>query len=236
MACGFAAISALAGSRPSRSRPATPGSELLIEADRKYDHFLPSLNVAADISRDFVLRGAIAKVIARPDIGDLSPGGSLERVRWQSHFHPRQPDDRTHRSDHLRPFRGMVFRAGIGADRRPVLQGHQHFRCQTAEQIPFNQLGLPDILLIGTGAVPTDVFTVTRPVNSDGGTLKGVEVALQMPFRFLPSPLNNFGMLANYTYVDSKIEYPLSAAARRAGHQGTAGRTIGAHRQCDALL
>jgi len=184
----------------------------LIEADRKYDHVLPSLNVAADISRDFVLRGAIAKVLARPDIGDLSPGGSLSVSGGNRTFTPGNPL--------IEPTEATTYDLSAEwyfAPESALIVGLFYkdistFVANTAEQIPFNQLGLPDVLLVGTGAVPTDVFTVTRPVNSEGGTLKGVEVGLQMPFRFLPSPLNNFGMLANYTFVDSKIEYPLSSA------------------------
>jgi len=51
------------------------------------------------------------------------------------------------------------------------------------------------------------VFQVTQPVNSDGGDLKGFELNVQQPFTFLPGWLSHFGMIANYTYVDSKIEY-----------------------------
>ncbi len=185
----------------------------LIRANRKYDHFLPSLNVAADISSDFVLRGAIAKVLARPDIGDISPGGSLSVSGGNRTFTPGNPL--------IEPTEATTYDLSAEwyfAPESALIVGLFYkdissFVANTAEQIPFNQLGLPDSLLVGTGAVPTDVFTVTRPVNSKGGSLKGVEIGLQMPFRFLPGPFNNLGMLANYTFVDSKIEYPLSAAA-----------------------
>jgi outer membrane receptor protein involved in Fe transport len=40
-----------------------------------------------------------------------------------------------------------------------------------------------------------------------------MEVGLQMPFHFLPGALENVGLLLNYTYVDSDIEYPLTTAA-----------------------
>lgn len=184
----------------------------LIKADRKYDHFLPSLNVAADISRDFVLRGAIARVVARPDIGDLSPGGALSVSGGNRTFTPGNP--------FIEPTEATTYDLSAEwyfAPESALIVGLFYkdistFVANTAEQIPFNQLGLPDSLLVGTGAVPTDVFTVTRPVNSDGGKLKGIEIGVQMPFRFLPGPLKNFGMLANYTYVNSKIDYPLSSA------------------------
>jgi outer membrane receptor protein involved in Fe transport len=59
----------------------------------------------------------------------------------------------------------------------------------------------------------TDLVTVTQPVNSEGGTVKGFEVGLQLPFRFGRGVLRNMGLQANYTYAKSDIEYPLSTAA-----------------------
>jgi len=87
------------------------------------------------------------------------------------------------------------------------------FVATTTQQIPFNQLGLPDSLLIGTTVQPTDLFTVTQPIDSKGGSLKGVEIGIQAPFRFLPGLLRNVGIQANYTFVKSDIDYPLATAA-----------------------
>ncbi|RYD18609.1 MAG: TonB-dependent receptor, partial [Lysobacteraceae bacterium] len=77
--------------------------------------------------------------------------------------------------------------------------------------VPFSSLGLPDSLLAGTSASPTDLFIVSQPVNSSGGRLKGFEVNVQQPFSFLPGFLSNFGVLANYTHVTSNIQYLTSA-------------------------
>ncbi len=47
--------------------------------------------------------------------------------------------------------------------------------------------------------------TVRGPANFDGtGKIKGFEVAYQQTFDFLPSPLDGFGVQANYTYIDSE--------------------------------
>ena len=52
-----------------------------------------------------------------------------------------------------------------------------------------------------TSGVSTDVL-VNGPVNSDGGTLKGVEVAYQQTYDFLPGLLGGLGAGLTYTYVD----------------------------------
>jgi len=78
--------------------------------------------------------------------------------------------------------------------------------------IPFNETGLPLSLLNGAQGVDgSTIFTVSNKTNTPGGPLKGVEVNFQMGLNFLPGFLSNLGVLANYTYVDSKIVYCTNA-------------------------
>jgi TonB-dependent receptor len=193
----------------------TGGFDLVV-AERKYDYFLPAFNLAADIGPDFVLRGAVAKVISRPDIGTLNPGGAFSISGGNRTLNRGNPN--------LIPTEAITYDLSAEwyfAPESAFIVGLFYkdistFVATTTEQIPFNQLGLPDSLLNGTTVLPTDTFTVNQPINSDGGNLKGVEVGLQLPFQFLPAPFDNFGMLANYTYVSSKVDYPASAAANAA--------------------
>ncbi|MBD3753705.1 MAG: TonB-dependent receptor, partial [Micrococcales bacterium] len=76
-----------------------------------------------------------------------------------------------------------------------------------------NSLGLPDSVAIAAcgavaGCSPTADWVFNQPVNTDGGDLDGFEISYQQPLTFLPGFLSNLGLLANYTYVDSQIEYP----------------------------
>jgi TonB-dependent receptor len=81
------------------------------------------------------------------------------------------------------------------------------------EQVPYRDLGLPDSLLDNTNTLPTEIFTVGRFQNTPGGPLKGVELNLQAELDFLPGFWSKFGVLANYTHVESEIDYVLSATA-----------------------
>jgi TonB-dependent receptor len=87
-----------------------------------------------------------------------------------------------------------------------------------SERAVFSTLGLPDSILLGGGCsitggtpacatLPSTTVVVNRKVNTPGGPLRGYEVNLQAPFSFLPGVWSNFGLLANYTHVDSKITY-----------------------------
>ena len=59
--------------------------------------------------------------------------------------------------------------------------------------------------LITNAAGDSRTVTTRTPANFEGsGKIKGFEVAYQQTFDFLPSPLDGFGVQANYTYIDSE--------------------------------
>ena len=85
----------------------------------------------------------------------------------------------------------------------------------TSQAVAFQDIGLPLTLLNGTQLRPTDVFTVQRSNNTEGGPLRGFEVNVQLPFTFLPGVLRNFGALGNFTRVRSNINYVISPTLSR---------------------
>jgi TonB-dependent receptor len=56
----------------------------------------------------------------------------------------------------------------------------------------------------------TPHYTVSLPVNSGPGTVKGIEIGYQQFFDFLPGALSGLGVQANYTYADSKAPTSLA--------------------------
>jgi TonB-dependent receptor len=61
------------------------------------------------------------------------------------------------------------------------------------------------------------MFDVTSFRNTPGGKLRGVELNYQQPFTFLPAWGRDFGLIANYTKVSSKIDYIISATTANSG-------------------
>jgi len=185
---------------------------LLVEVERTYDNWLPSLNISANLTDKFIARAAAARVIARPSIGTVNPGGSFSVSGGNRTLTLGNPFvNPTEATDIDLSFEYYFNRESaliVGFFYKDIAS----FVATSTQQVPFNQLGLPADLLTGTTAAPTDLFTVTQPVDSDGGDLKGFEVGFQTPFRFLPGPLSNLGVQVNYTFVDSDIEYPLANA------------------------
>lgn len=182
-----------------------------VTAERSYDRWLPSANFVFDITPDLLVRFAAAKTLARPGIASITPGGNLNVSGGNRSFSSGNPDLEPTESTNLDfavewyPAKGAIYSVAL------FQKDIGTFVQTLAVTVPFSALGLPASLLTGTTASPTDDFIVSRPVNSDGGKLKGFEVNVQQPFSFLPGVLANFGMLANYTYVKSDIEYLTSA-------------------------
>lgn len=183
----------------------------LVSADRSYNRWLPSGNLVFDASDNLLLRFAAAKTLARAGISSITPGGNLNVSGGNRTFSSGNPDLKPTESTNLDfsvewyPTRGAIYAVSL------FQKDIGTFVQNLSVTVPFNALGLPASLLDGTTAVPTDAFIVSQPVNSAGGKLRGFEVNVQQPFSFLPGILSNFGVLANYTYVDSNIQYLTSA-------------------------
>jgi len=197
----------------SRGYQVLAGAPVLVNATNKYDRWLPSMNLAAELSPSLLLRFAASKVLARPELGNLTPGGNilLTGDRSLTLGNPTLDPIEASTIDLSAEWyfaRGSVLAIGyFHKDIATFVQSLQR-------QLPFNQLGLPESLLSGSLTAPTDLFRVSQPVNTPGGPLDGIEVNFQstLPLNFLPESLNHFGLLANYTHVSSKITYLLNAA------------------------
>lgn len=176
---------------------------------RAYDDWLPSANVVIEPARNLLFRFAAAKVMSRPELGQLAPTSGITATTRTGNIN----------NPYLDPIRADTFDAAAEWYFQPgsllsVAYFHKNIKTyvqRVTSQIPFNQLGLPVALLDNTNTAPTEIFTVGQPLNTPGGKLNGVEVNAQVQLRFLPGFLKNLGVLGNYTHVTSKIRYILAS-------------------------
>jgi TonB-dependent receptor len=191
-----------------------------------YSDVLPSLNLALTPSKDLVVRAAAAKVMARPGLSSLNPGGSVST------------DTLTSGNPFLKPMRAKSY--DLGAEYyfgRNALIGVGLFQkdidsyIQTlVTQSTWAELGL-DPAKYGSTASATDTVYSRAPINTPGGKLKGFEINYQQPFTFLDGIGKNFGSLISYTAVNSKINYVTNPGAK-----GANGVITGASFVVDDLL
>ena len=178
-------------------------------ANNSYDDWLPSANIVIEPVRNVLVRLSGAKVMARPELGLLTPTSGVNGVTRVGNVN----------NPFLDPIRANTFDVAVEWYFRPgsllsaafFYKDIKSFIQNVNSQIPFNELGLPIELLDGTNTAPTELFTVSQPFNTPGGPLKGIELNAQIPFTFLDGFLGNFGVLANYTHVTSKIDYILAS-------------------------
>lgn len=203
LAAGYISVSAPAGSTPTNLR-GQYGQVL-----RGYDDWLPSGNVAIEPIDNLILRLSAAKVLARPELGQLAPTSGITATTRTGNIN----------NPFLDPIRADTFDAALEWYFKPgsllsvayFKKDIKSFVQRVTSQIPFNQLGLPVELLANTNTAPTEIFTIGQPVNTPGGPLEGFEVNAQIQLDFLPGFLGNFGVLANYTHVTSTIQYVLAS-------------------------
>ncbi len=67
------------------------------------------------------------------------------------------------------------------------------------------------------------------PTNTDGGDLKGVEISYQQPFSFLPGFFSHFGLILNYTGVESGDRVPATATGAVAAKDDLTGLSKSAY-------
>ncbi|WP_372782823.1 TonB-dependent receptor [Phenylobacterium sp.] len=191
------------------------GAPLAITASREYSDTLPSLNMVLEPHENFLIRFAAAKVMARPNLGSLTPSVTVS-VSGANHTV-------TAGNPNLDPFRGKAYDLSFEwYFNKSSLISLALFRkdidsfVQTKQQSAVfhnNPFGIPDSVATAacgtlTGCdTTTTQWTFTVPVNTPGGPVDGFEINYQQAFDFLPGLLSHTGALINYTHVKSSIDY-----------------------------
>jgi iron complex outermembrane receptor protein len=155
--------------------------------ERTYRDYLPSVNLKADVRPDLVLRTSLANTMARPDYSALGGSVSLN-------------DD-------------ALSGSGGNVNLDPVrstnldLSAEWYFAPKALLSAGLFYMDLRSIVAQGTSTgtyynnkrgTRTE-YQITSPYNTSG-TNKGVELSYQQPL------WQSFGVLANYTYADGKLD------------------------------
>lgn len=162
--------------------------------ERTYSNVLPSANIAFTLDPKWVLRGAAARVMARPDLGLLSTGTSVNANVLSI----------TANNPYLNPYKADQYDLSLEwYPKRGTLLSAAAFYKKIDSFVA--NVNTPRTLTViqDTGGTRNMTFSYFSPTNGKGTNLDGVELAYQQQFTFLPKPFDGFGVIANYTFVES---------------------------------
>lgn len=174
--------------------PDSPQAVDPVIVDNSYGKWLPSANVRFHLTHNLQLRLAGSETLTRPDFSQLSPAvtvvpGQLAASSGNPNL---SPITSTNGDVSLEWYFGKSSSLYIAGFYKRV-KGFIFTRATPEQTID----GTPH-------------YTVSLPVNSGPGTVKGIEIGYQQFFDFLPGALSGLGVQANYTYADSKAPTSLA--------------------------
>jgi TonB-dependent receptor len=193
--------------------PAAP----TISANVQYSDTLPSMNLVLEVTDELLLRFGYAEVMNRPGMPLLRPvatvsvAGSNRTVNGNNPgLGPTLADTYDLSAEWYFAEESVVALALFQKDIESFIQ-------TIVQNVPYTETGLPLQQAIDACAASAFGYgpncnenlpwNVNAPGNSPGGDLEGYELSYQQPFSFLSGIGSNFGLIANYTYVDAKIDY-----------------------------
>lgn len=195
-------------------------SGLRTTVERTYDDWLPSANLALYPVENVIVRFAAAEVITRPTLGSLTPGGTADGFNYRvSTGNP-----------FLEPYRATNYDVAVEWYFAPqamlsVAAFKKNIDSFTASGsltgLTYAETGAPTSALspaspaaLNPGQLLEPRWTLSTTVNGTGASLKGIELAAQVPFKiFTEGFLGNFGVIANATFIDSNADYSLQGPA-----------------------
>ncbi|WP_235075777.1 TonB-dependent receptor domain-containing protein [Asticcacaulis sp. AC460] len=191
----------------------------------KYDDVLPSMNVAWEVMDDLYIRAGASKVMARPQLVNLSP--AVSAISVPAAGGEAAGGTLTVGNPKLKPFRATaydlaaewyfakngllslsLFKKDIDSYPQTILYSAPLSTFLDAEAIDALKLQFtdPDQIAYVSDDRP---FLARQVSDAPGGSLQGWEFSYQQDFNFLPGLLSHTGVQFNMTHIDSELTYIL---------------------------
>ena len=193
----------LSGARLAEFAAAHTGEVVLDDRSVVFDNWLPSFNALLDTGNGLLFRAAVSKGISRPDLAAFRSGGGIgdntgDLIADQS-IDTGPLFQLFTGNRNLRPIESWNYDLSVEwyFDRVGSLTVNAF--AKDIQGIVNN--GVDIVNFVSPSGVDLDV-EVNGPANRQDGLLKGVEIAYQQTYDFLPGLLSGFGTQLTYTYVD----------------------------------
>lgn len=188
------------------------------EREGSYTEILPSANFVWELQEDLLLRLGVARNMSRPGLGSLAGTVNVTPINGNvSIGNPGLEPVRANSADlglewyfaeeavlALTVFHKQIdgFTTGETLENQYLPADIRAVVAARPEYDPNSPLYEPNALQ------PDDNgWNISTSVNGEGADLNGYEVSYQQPLRFLPGWASNFGVLANFTHVQSRADF-----------------------------
>lgn len=191
--------------------PALPGTANRLT--QRQQHWLPSLQLAVDLSEQWVFRAAASRNLTRPGLSQLRT--STEISIADNKVEQGNPELQPVLADALDLSLAYQLDESSNLSLTLFQKKLRHFIVTDSQLLSFTELGLPPELL--TPDRQGELFTLSKPVNQPAAQLRGLELAgrYQWP--------QGFGVLAHYSLVSGHSRYPLNQQQLRGPLPGLSG-------------
>ncbi|MCH8617260.1 TonB-dependent receptor [Sphingomonas sp. SM33] len=180
-----------------------------LDVGNDYTNWLPNANVNVHFSRDIVLRLAATKTITRPLFEQLNPGFALGTPNCFDPANPACEITGSGGNPSLSPLKSNNYDASL----------EYYFSRTGFASVAVFRRDMRGFIVNRTFEAMTDEATglpvrITGPVNTNEGRIQGLEAQVSTFFDwgFVPTWARGFGIQANATYIDAKVDFPLFCA------------------------
>ena len=177
---------------------------LIDDEASSFSYWLPSFNAKLDVGNGLLFRAAVSKAIFRPDLSLYRTGGVIgdntNNLRQEGTLES-----------------GPLFVINTG---NRLLTATESWNYDLSAEWYFDTVGSLTVSLflkqlkgiVNSGTTIRELTApdgtvldvqVDGPANESEGTLKGIEIAYQQVYDFLPGALGGLGSQLTYTYVDA---------------------------------
>jgi len=182
--------------------------------DVDYNYWLPSFNAKFDFGNDHLIRVGASRTLTRPDVNQINQRPGLGTL----------PDNNVPDPTSTTGFRGEFTSFSGTQSGNGLLLPQTSWNFDLSWEWYFSDTGsltvngfyktIDDFIidsplpLIGPNGAPVQILGQGVQFNSqvnanENAELKGVEVAYQQFYDFLPGPLSGLGVQFNYAYIDA---------------------------------
>lgn len=184
-------------------QPSSSNEITILSLTNTYQKALPSVNLTYRFNEKTNMRFSASRNLSRPNLGDLRATTNINIAG--NTIEQGNPD--------LQPF--VANNLDIAVDYYSSDRSHlslsfftkslKSYIVPESRLVNFSETNLPVNLL--TNDRLGQLFTITRPVNGEGGSIQGIELSFQRAFT------DTTGVIGNYTYVDGSTQYSVNENA-----------------------